>query len=45
MGKKSLAVDWIDYKKVYGMVPHSWMLECFGMVGVSEQSSSSCLKL
>ena len=35
--KKNLAVTWIDYKKAYDMVPHSWIVECLGMVGVSEQ--------
>ena len=28
MRKKNLAVTWIDYKKVYEMVPHSWFLVC-----------------
>ena len=37
MRKKNLAVAWIDYKKANDMVPHSWIVECFGMVGVSEQ--------
>ena len=32
MRKKNLAVAWIDYKKAY-MVPHSWVVECLGMVG------------
>ena len=35
--KKNLAVAWIDYKKAYDMVPHSWIVECFDMIGVSEQ--------
>ena len=35
--KKNLAVAWIDYKKAYDMVPHSWIVECLDMVGVSEQ--------
>ena len=43
MRKKNLAVAWIDYKKAYDMVPHSWIVECFGMVGVSEQIQL-CLK-
>ena len=25
--KKNLAMAWIDYKKAYDMVPHSWILE------------------
>ena len=37
MKKKNLAVALIDYKKAYDMVPHSWIVECLGMVGVSEQ--------
>ena len=37
MRKKNLVVAWIDYKKAYDMVPHSWIAECLGMVGVSEQ--------
>ena len=37
MRKKNLAVPWTDYKKAYDMVPHSWNVECLGMVGVSEQ--------
>ena len=37
MRKKNLSVAWIDYKKGYDMVSHSWIVECLGMVGVSEQ--------
>ena len=37
MRKKNLAVKWIDYKKAYDMVSHSWIVECLDMVGVSEQ--------
>ena len=28
---------WIDYKNAFDMFPHSWIVECLGMVGVSEQ--------
>ena len=35
--KKNLALAWIDYKKAYDMVPHSWIVKCLGIVGVSEQ--------
>ena len=35
MRKKNLA--WIDYKKAYDWVPHFWIVDCLGMVGVSEQ--------
>ena len=37
MRKKFLAVTWIDYKKAYDMIPHSWIVKCLGMIGVSEQ--------
>ena len=34
--KKNLAVAWIDYKKAYDMVPHSWIKECLDLFGVAE---------
>ena len=37
MRKKNLAVAWIDYKKACETTPHSWIVECLGMVWVSEQ--------
>ena len=27
---------WIEYKKVYAMVPHSWLIECLDLFGVAE---------
>ena len=27
---------WVDYKKAYDMVPHSWILEVVGMMGIAE---------
>ena len=32
--KKNLAMAWIDYKKAYDMVPHSWIKECLDLFGV-----------
>ena len=29
----NLTMAWIDYKKAYDMVPHSWILKCLEMVG------------
>ena len=29
-------MTWIDYRKAYDMVPHSWILECSRMVGVAQ---------
>ena len=38
MRKKNLAVVWIDCKKAYDTVSHPWIVECLGIVGVSEQA-------
>ena len=35
--KKGLAMGWIDYRKAYEMIPHSWILECLKDLGVNEQ--------
>ena len=35
--KKNLAMAWIDYRKAYDMLPHSWMLECLKDLGVNEE--------
>ena len=32
----NLTMAWIDYKKVYDMVPHSWIIECLDLFGVAE---------
>ena len=29
--KKNLSTDWIDYKKAFDSVPHSWILKCLQM--------------
>ena len=34
--KKNLAMAWIDYKKDYDMVLHSWIKECLDLFGVAE---------
>ena len=31
----NLSMAWIDYKKAYDMVPHSWILKCLEMVGAA----------
>jgi len=33
--KRNLSVCWIDYRKAYDMVPHSWILEMLDLVGVA----------
>ena len=32
----NLAVRWIDYKKAYDMVPHSWIKQCMEWFGVAD---------
>ena len=32
---RNLAMAWVDYKKAYDMVPHSWLLEVTEMMGVA----------
>ena len=34
--KRCLNMAWVDYKKAYDMVPHSWILEVVGMMGVAD---------
>ena len=29
-------MGWIDYKKAYDMIPHSWILEMLGLVKVAD---------
>ena len=31
--KRNLAMGWIDYRKAYDMLPHSWILECLVNLG------------
>ena len=33
---KNLAMAWVDYKKAYDMIPHSWIIECLTMVRVPQ---------
>jgi hypothetical protein len=34
--KTNLCMAWIDYKKAYDMVPHSWVIETLKMVGIAD---------
>ena len=29
-------MTWVDYKKAYDMVPHSWIITTMGMVGLAD---------
>ena len=33
--KTNLHVAWIDYKKAFNSLPHSWIVNCLEIVGVS----------
>ena len=33
---KNLAMAWVDYKKAYDMVPHSWIIECLKLTHLAE---------
>ena len=33
--EKNLTMAWIDYKKAYDMVPHSWIKECLELLEVA----------
>ena len=32
----NLAMAWVDYRKAYDMVPHSWIVECMEVFGIAE---------
>ena len=34
--KRCLAMGWIDYRKAYNMVPHSWIVEMLDLVNVAD---------
>ena len=36
----NLAMAWIDYKKAYDFVPHSWILECLDMLDIADNVRS-----
>ena len=36
----NLSMAWIDFKKAYDMVPHSWILDTLKMFGVAENPVS-----
>ena len=35
--RKNLVIAWIDYKKAYDMVPHSWIIHCLKMYKISHE--------
>ena len=41
---KNLAMAWVDYKKAYDMVPHSWIIESLQMAQVAKNKITFLLK-
>ena len=39
-GSTNLAMTWIDCRKSYDMIPHSWISECRGVFGVAENNKN-----
>ena len=37
MRKRNLSMAWIDYRKAYDMVPHSWIIDCLETLGINEK--------
>ena len=35
----NMAMAWVDYRKAYDMVPHSWIIECMKLFGVANNVS------
>ena len=33
---KDVSIEYIDYKKAYDMVPHSWILEMMNVTGIAK---------
>ena len=38
--RANLAMAWIDYRKTYDFVPHSWILKCLDMLGIADNVRS-----
>ena len=38
--KTNLTMAWVDYRKAYDLVPHSWILECLNMFGIANNIKS-----
>ena len=41
--KKNLVMGWIDYRKAYDMVPHSWIEEVTGMMEIADNKKKFML--
>ena len=36
--KTNLSMAWIDYRKAFDMIPHSWLIECLKIYGAEEST-------
>ena len=43
--KRQLSVMWIDYKKAYDSVPHSWLIEMMKLYKIDKQTINFIIKL
>ena len=43
-GKMNLFMAWIDYRKAYDMLPHSWIKECLDWFGVASNVKNLLFK-
>ena len=43
--RTNLAITWIDCRKAYDSVPHSWILECLDMLGSADNVRSFLEKI
>ena len=34
-GSANLTMAWVDYRKAYDMIPHSWISECLEVFGIA----------
>ena len=37
MRKQNLLMTWINYKRAYDMVPHSWIIDCLETAGINKK--------
>ena len=35
--KQNLSMVWIDYKKVYDIVPHLWIIDCLEIAEINKR--------
>lgn len=38
----NLVMSWLDYRKAYNLIPHSWFLECFSLFEIATDRVDLC---